>query len=103
MEGLIEISELQPGMLVQFYKTWRCIESGLHCHPKMEKYFGQVVTVLGVYPNRGYFTIAEDVGEAPAQVDKSWVWPASMVESIVEELSFDPEDNSKFLDLIGGR
>lgn len=48
MEGLIEISELQPGMLVQFYKTWRCIESGLHCHPKMEKYFGQVVTVKNV-------------------------------------------------------
>ena len=97
------LSDLQPGMRVLFAPEW--MGGGVSHNPKMDRWFGQIVTVQHVRLDGEFFTIEEDAGELPHQYGTGWYWPEEIVQKVIsdEEEAFDAESDDAFLNLLNGR
>lgn len=89
---MVPVEMLSPGMRVKIVDSWndRC---GQNYDGLMDKYLGQIVTVLEV---RGRTVlIEEDAGECEHQADGHWIWNSWCFDYIAYERQEDFEVSSK--------
>lgn len=79
---VISLQKLRPGMRIRIVEDPTSVP---HMDPghKMEKWCGQVVTVLFISDDS--IKIEEDEGEGPEYQGGHWLWYKEAIESIVEE------------------
>jgi len=99
---MVPIEHLSPGMRVKIVDHW---VSGCNQNSKglMDKYLGQVVTVLNVHD--GYVTIEEDFGESISiKRNHHWAWNSKCIDHIVEDeqADFTPASNDEIFSFIFG-
>lgn len=91
---MVPIEMLSPGMRVKIVDEWN---DGCRQNPSglMDKYLGQIVTVLDTYGPR-LIRIEEDAGDYGGQGGGHWCWNEYCFEYIVEdEIQGDFEASSK--------
>lgn len=94
---MVPLDLLSPGMRVKIVDRW-----GAGCYQndegKMDKYLGQVVTVLKL--ESSYALIEEDAEDCPSHLSGHWYWSPSCFDYIVdEEEDFEPASSGEILSL----
>lgn len=97
---MIDINDLRIGSKVKVVDKWNS-SCGQNCEGLMDKYLGQVVTVLEI--SRDTIRIEEDEGDCPFHQSGRWSWNAHCFEYILDDMcgeDFDISSKSEILSFI---
>lgn len=100
---MVPIEMLFPGMRVKIVDEWNA-GCGQNIEGLMDKYLGQVVTVLDI-DGTGCIRIEEDAGDCAFQECGHWSWAEDCFEYIVEDEcqeSFEASSEDEILSFIFG-
>lgn len=81
---MVSIEMLSPGMRVKIVDEWND-ECGQNGEGLMDKYLGQIVTVLDTNDRTGRIRIEEDADDCLFQEGGHWFWSEDCFEYIVED------------------
>lgn len=96
---MVPIEALYPGMRVKIVDKW-VPGCGQNKAGRMDKYLGQIVTVIKV--RNGCVYIEEDAGSCDFHEGGHWNWYAASFDYIVEDEDFEPASDSEFLSFLYG-
>lgn len=98
---MVNLDVLAPGIRVKIVDEWKpgC---GQNVNGLMDKYLGQIVTILDVDVDEDTATIEEDSGDCRFRVDGYWAWNSYCFDYIVDsdESDFEPSSESEILSFI---
>lgn len=92
---MVNLDALAPGIRVKIVDEWKpgC---GQNVDGLMDKYLGQIVTILDVDVDEDTATIEGDSGDCRFRVGGHWAW--NSVDS--DESDFEPSSESEILSFI---
>lgn len=99
---MVPVETLSPGVRVKIVEQWND-NSGQNLSGLMDKYLGQIVTVLDIQGNFVY--IEEDNGDCSFHESGHWNWNKFCFDYIVEDGAqedFEPSSNNEIFSLIFG-
>lgn len=87
---MIDILDLVPGAKVKIIDEWLPL-CGQNAEGLMDKYLGQIVTVMEVNVDEDIVLIEEDAGDCEFRMSGHWIWNAFCFDYIIEDDASDED------------
>lgn len=97
---MVDLSTLAPGIKVKVVDEWTA-GCGQNLNGLMDKYLGQIVTILEVDIEEDLVFIEEDSGDCRFHTDGHWTWNSYCFDYIVDDgMDFEPSSEEEIFSFI---